>query len=29
MEYIMIMENGEYKIELDKNKDIAIKWCNK
>lgn len=24
MEYIMIMENGEYKIELDKNKDIAI-----
>lgn len=24
MEYIMIMENGEYKIELDKNKGIAI-----
>lgn len=24
MEYIMIMENGEYKIELDKNKEIAI-----
>lgn len=24
VEYIMIMENGEYKIELDKNKDIAI-----
>ena len=24
MEYIMIMENGEYKIELDKNKNIAI-----
>lgn len=24
MEYIMIMENGEYKIELDKNKDITI-----
>lgn len=24
MEYIMIMENGEYKIELDKNKDIVI-----
>ena len=24
MEYIMIMENGEYQIELDKNKDIAI-----
>ena len=24
MEYIMIMENGEYKIELDKNKDLAI-----
>lgn len=24
MEYIMIMGNGEYKIELDKNKDIAI-----
>lgn len=24
MEYIMIMENGEYKIELNKNKDIAI-----
>lgn len=24
MEYIMIMENGEYKIELDSVKDIAI-----
>ncbi len=24
MEYIMIMENKNYKIELDKNKDIAI-----
>lgn len=24
MEYIMIMEDKNYKIELDKNKDIAI-----
>ena len=24
MEYIMIMENGEYKIELDSVKEIAI-----
>ena len=24
MEYIMIMENGEYKIELDKNKETII-----
>ena len=24
MEYLIIMENGKYKIELDKNKDISI-----